>query len=139
MKKILLLVLVCTLGFAYNSKASSIYTVNDAAIETTLNLATPVVIQFSEAASMMLDPMAISASKSDKNVWVAVIFCYFLGGLGVHRVYLGSKGSMIFYYIITGCGIFGVVPIIDFITLLVHMKDISQYVGSNKYFMWSKK
>jgi TM2 domain-containing membrane protein YozV len=137
MKKFLLLMLFCTIGFAYSSKASSIYTVDDATIETTLSMATPVTLQLSDAASMFMDPMAISAAKSDKKFWVALIWCYFLGGVGAHRVYLGAKGAMIFYYIITGCGIFGIVPTIDFIMLIVDNKDISKYVGSNRYFMWA--
>jgi len=134
MKKTLLLVLVCMLGFAYNSKASSMYTVDDNAIETVLSLAKPAAIQLSDATGSFLNPSAPAAS--DKNVWIAVILDVVIGGLGVHRVYLGSTPAMIFYYIITGCGIFGLVPTIDFIVLLINNQDISKYVGSNKYFMW---
>ncbi len=135
MKKILLLALVCTLGFAYSSKASSIYQVNDNAIEAALNTATPVAVQADDAGSLF-SPMAIQAKGSDKNVWVACILDWLLGGIAVHRVYLGSTPAMIFYYLITGCGIFGIVPTIDLIVLLINNQDISKYVGNNKYFMW---
>jgi hypothetical protein len=135
MKKILLLVLVCTLGLAYNSKASSIYHVDDNAIEATLNVATPVVVQLTDLTTAM-SPFAVQAASSDKNVWIAVIIDFFLGGLAIHRVYLGSKPVMIVYYIITGCGIFGIVPLIDLIVLIINNQNISKYVGSNKYFMW---
>ncbi|GHN00886.1 hypothetical protein WSM22_23750 [Cytophagales bacterium WSM2-2] len=123
------------LGFAYSGKASSIYQVDDNAIETVLSAAKPVVAQFVTDASSALNPMFAPAASS-KNVWVAAVLCWFFGGIAVHRVYLGAKGAMIFYYIITGCGIFGLVPTIDFIVLLINNSDISKYVGSNKYFMW---
>lgn len=138
MKKILLLVLVCTLGFAYNSKASSIYTVDDAAIETTLNLATAVTVNLSADISSIMSPMPALTAKGGKQFWVALIWCYVLGGVGAHRVYLGSKGAMIFYYIITGCGIFGVVPLIDFIQIIINRNDLGKF-DNNKYFMWSGK
>jgi TM2 domain-containing membrane protein YozV len=137
MKKILLLALVCTLGFAYSSKASSIYQVNDNAIEAVLSTATPVAVQADDAGSLsLLSPMAIQAKGSDKNAWIAAIIDILIGGIGIHRVYLGSKPVMIFYYIITGCGIFGIVPLIDLIVLVINNEDISKYVGNNKYFMW---
>src|SRR5437879_7885735 len=100
MKKILLLALVCTLGFAYSSKASSIYQVNDNAIEAALSTATPVALQVVSDAASLLSPMAIQAKGSDKNVWIAVILELIAGGIAVHRVYLGSKPVMIFYYLI---------------------------------------
>ena len=80
MKKILLLVLVCTLGFAYNSKASSIYTVDDAAIETTLNMATVVTLNLSSEMPSILNPMSTLASKSDKSFVTALLLGIFLGG-----------------------------------------------------------
>jgi TM2 domain-containing membrane protein YozV len=138
MKKILLLVLVCTLGFAYNSKASSIYTVDDAAIETTLNLATAVTLNLSSEMPSILNPMSTLASKSDKNFVTALVLGIFLGGLAIHRIYLGSKPVMIFYYIITGCGIFGVVPLIDWINIIISKNDLGKF-DNNKYFMWSGK
>ncbi|MBS1682020.1 MAG: TM2 domain-containing protein [Bacteroidetes bacterium] len=133
MKKILLLALFCTVGFAYSSKASSIYQVDDAAIEAAFNLATPVVAQLSDVASIA-NPFAVQSS--DKNAWIAVILDFFLGGIAIHRVYLGTKPIMILYYFITCGGIFGIVPLIDFIVLIIDNEDIGKYVGSNKFFMW---
>ncbi len=135
MKKILLLVLVCTLGFAYNSKASSIYQVDDAAIEATLNMATPSAITLSDAAALM-NPFSVQASSSDKNAWIAVILDLIVGGIAIHRVYLGGTPMLIVYYLITCGGIFGIVPLVDLVVLIINNNDISKYVGSNKFFMW---
>ncbi len=51
-----------------------------------------------------------------KNKWVALLLCFFLGFLGAHKFYEGKVGMGILY-IFTG-GLFGIGVIIDFITLL---------------------
>ncbi|MHA1345352.1 MAG: NINE protein [Candidatus Heimdallarchaeaceae archaeon] len=48
---------------------------------------------------------------------VAFLLCFFFGGLGVHRFYVGKIGSGIFY-LLTG-GIFGIGILVDFILILV--------------------
>lgn len=51
-----------------------------------------------------------------RNKWVAVLLCFFLGGLGAHKFYEGKTGMGILYLFTLGlCGI-GV--LIDFISLL---------------------
>ena len=60
--------------------------------------------------------VAAGALKKEKNKWVAVLLCFFLGYLGAHRFYEGKIGSGILYLFTLGlCGI-GV--LIDFIILL---------------------
>lgn len=57
-----------------------------------------------------------AALKKPKNKWVAVLLCFFIGGLGAHKFYEGKIGMGILYLFTLGlCGI-GV--IIDFIVLL---------------------
>lgn len=51
-----------------------------------------------------------------KNKWVAVLLCFFLGGLGIRRFYEGKIGTGILW-LISG-GLFGIGWLVDFIILL---------------------
>lgn len=134
MKKIILLSLVCFMFVSYQSKAS-IYEVDDAAIETLFESSETVLSGISNATNLLL-PMKTDAVMAEKNVWIAVVLDFFLGGLAIHRVYLGGTPVLILGYLITFGGIFGLVPLIDFVVLIIESGDISKYVGSNKFFMW---
>ncbi len=57
------------------------------------------------------------AGKSDKNKITALLLCIFLGGLGVHRFYVGKIGTGI-VWLLTG-GVFGIGWIIDIIMIAV--------------------
>ena len=66
-------------------------------------------------------PKAKTTKKSkpkgiEKNKWVAVLLCWFLGGFGGHKFYEGKTGMGVLY-IFTG-GLFGIGVLIDFFTLL---------------------
>lgn len=54
-------------------------------------------------------------STSDKKKTTALLLCIFLGGLGIHRFYVGKIGTGIIY-LLTG-GIFGIGWIIDIIKI----------------------
>ena len=62
--------------------------------------------------------MAVAGGASSRSRTVALLLCFFLGGLGVHRFYVGKIGTGILT-IVTICGFFGIWPLIDFIMLLV--------------------
>jgi TM2 domain-containing membrane protein YozV len=69
------------------------------------------------------------ATKANTN-WGAVVLCFFLGWLGIHRVVMGGSGLLILGYILTAGGIFGLLPLIDFIRLIIdsdHYKDNSRF------------
>lgn len=57
-----------------------------------------------------------AGSGKPKNKWVAVLLCFFLGGLGIHRFYEGKIGTGILW-LISG-GLFGIGWLVDFIILL---------------------
>jgi hypothetical protein len=137
MKKIILLsVLSFVFVFvSYQSKASSIYKVDDVAIETLFAGSQTILTGISTASSLLM-PMTTDAVMAEKNVWIAVVLDFFLGGIAIHRVYLGGTPVLILGYLFTFGGIFGLVPLIDFVVLIVESGDISKYVGSNKFFMW---
>jgi TM2 domain-containing membrane protein YozV len=75
-------------------------------------------------------------SGGDKSFVAALLLNFFLGGLGIHRLYLGTATWTWVGYILTCGGIFGVVPLVDFIVLIVHNEDISAYEDNTKFFMW---
>ena len=55
-------------------------------------------------------------SASPKSRLVATLLCFFLGGLGIHRFYVGKVGTGILS-IFTG-GLFGIGALVDFIMIL---------------------
>ena len=57
------------------------------------------------------------SEKSEKSGVVALLLCFFLGVLGVHRFYVGKVGTGVLWLFTGGC--FGVGVFIDFILILV--------------------
>lgn len=83
------------------------------------------------------DKQAQFRAGGDKNFATALLLNFFLGGLGIHRAYLGTKTMTWVGYILTCGGIFGIVPLVDFITLIINNNDISPYVDNPRFFMWA--
>lgn len=54
--------------------------------------------------------------KSEKSRLVALLLCIFLGGLGIHRFYVGKVGTGIIW--ILTLGVFGIGSLVDFIMIL---------------------
>lgn len=65
----------------------------------------------------------------------AIILGIALGHFGVHRIYLGTKAIVPVAYSITLGGGFGILPLVDVITL-ISTKDISKYENNDKIIMW---
>ena len=55
--------------------------------------------------------------QSDKNWLATLLLCLFLGGIGVHRFYVGKVGTGILQLItLGGCGIWTLIDLIMIIT-----------------------
>lgn len=69
-------------------------------------------------------------NKTSGRSWIAaIIFCFFLGGLGIHRFYVGKIGTGVLY--LFTFGLFGIGVIVDFIMLVCdNFKDIDNNVIS---------
>lgn len=137
MKKIIVLSLILSLTAlcSYNAKASG-YTADDKLIDQMFTNANETInVSFTDLSLTGTTGTALAGSS--KNAGVALVLDFFLGGLGVHRFYLGTEVMTGIGYILTCGGIFGIVPLVDFIVLIINMDDISKYVNNPKFFMWN--
>lgn len=70
-----------------------------------------------------------------KVIASALAFPFPFGMLGVHRIYLGTQPYIPLVYVGTLGGCAGIIPMIDFCTL-VSNKDISRFQANSRIFMW---
>ena len=135
MKK-LLFSLIAILAIAVSANAAN-YTVDDDAIDALIEASAEVSpLELMPAAAV---PAAASLSSSNSNPVAAFLLCTFLGGFGVHRHYMGTRPWMWAIYTFTFGGIFGVIPLVDWVMLIVGIvdDDISEYCGNTKFIMWA--
>ena len=87
---------------------------------------------------MMANSSSNSAYISYPNPWAAFAICWVVGHFGIHRRYLGTKSSMWAIYTFTCGGIFGIVPMVDWVVLLIGAanNNIRPYVNNKNFFMW---
>lgn len=128
--------LIAILAITVSANAAN-YTVDDDAIDALIEASAEV-----SPLSLMPEapmPAAASFSSGSKSPIASFLLCTFLGGFGVHRHYMGTRPWMWAIYTFTFGGIFGVIPLIDWVMLIVGIvdDDISQYCGNTKFIMWS--
>lgn len=129
MKKLFVVMILSVVAFAGN--AAGKYTINDTQVETLMENAIEVNLDLNAESIMS------TTQSGDKNVWVAVALDFFLGGLGIHRVYLGTPPGIIAGYFFTCGGIFGILPLVDLIVLVINNEDISAYVNKKGLIMFN--
>lgn len=133
MKK-LLITLFAVFAIGATASAAS-YKLDDASIDQVIENATEV-----SALDMMADMSATATLQaSGKSDAIALVLDFFLGGFGIHRHYMGTRPFMWAIYTFTIGGIFGIVPFVDFIVMVVGLIEdgsLSQYYGNTSFFMW---
>ncbi len=139
MKKLLLVIVLFASVLCVKQANASSYSVNEQAIDQLFvnavetSMTSVNTTDFSSLATNV--PTTVMAQQKDAIVAIALDF--FLGGLGIHRFYLGTETMTGIGYILTCGGIFGIVPLVDFVVLIIDNKDISKYVNNPKFFMWN--
>lgn len=140
MKKVFTLILFVAAVFSFSQANAAKYSVDEQAIDQLFSSATETSMisinagNFSAVSSAVSSPLMANAA--EKDAVVAIVLDFFLGGLGIHRFYLGTETLTGLAYIFTCGGIFGVVPLIDFVVLIINNEDISPYIDNPKFFMW---
>ncbi|MCL2027596.1 MAG: TM2 domain-containing protein [Bacteroidales bacterium] len=135
MKKIL--ILATLLAFTCNVSFASMYKMDNDAVDAIFADAVEMT-SVSSATSSLLGGLGANAEFNNPNPWAAWAICWVVGPLGIHRHYLGTKGNMWAIYTFTCCGIFGIVPMVDFWVLFIAAikDDISKYTNNDSFFMW---
>ena len=145
MKKLLFVfvtMFICSfMSFAEDNQ----YLIDNDAIENVFSQATEISLQdinlFTQENMSLMSGVkgGVSMARSSSvNPWVAFAICTIIGDFGIHRHYLGTSKAMWAYYTFTCCGIFGIVPFVDWIVLLVGalQDDIKGYEDNENFFMW---
>lgn len=140
MKKLFTLLVVALFFTIARANASTFeYSVDDTAIEavfeTSVQISSVQLLQSLQSSGITSETQV----QADPQPAIAFVLSWFLGYLGVHRVYLGGSAVLIPAYILTCGGIFGIVWAIDTVVLLIGLAndDISKYVDNDKFFMWA--
>ncbi len=144
MKKALILSLICFCSFCSFAATNNSYTVDDQKVEqlftNSLDASLSLLSEKNNGltANGQLDfGNAAQFRSSDRSFVAAILLNFFLGWFGIHRLYLGTATMTWIGYILTCGGIFGLVPFVDFIVLIVHSDDISPYEDNSAFFMWA--
>lgn len=146
MKKLVLfcLLIVAALTTRAADISAEAYVIDDQQVEQLLAKSEDVSLAAVTTSLLQSQQMTASLTgtarvKAGKEFVPALLLNLFLGGLGIHRLYLGTKPLTWIGYILTCGGIFGVVPLVDLIVLIVNSNDISPYVDNTKFFMWANQ
>jgi TM2 domain-containing membrane protein YozV len=123
--------------FTFSNVEASNYQINNAKVDVLFEKAsTTIMMNLSEMSSDMMTTTTLNSTVKAKDPLLAIVLDFFLGGLGVHRFYLGTKVMTGIGYILTCGGFFGIMPLVDLIVLAINYDDISQFVDNPKFFMW---
>lgn len=136
MKKIILSMIAM---FAITAVASAAeYTINDADVDALIeNCVEASTIALNVENNAVIPAAAFGSGSPDAAV--TLVLTYFLGWLGIHRHYLGTRPFMWLIYLVTFGGIFVIVPLIDFIfeiVAIVEGSGVGQFAGNTSFFMW---
>ena len=124
-------------GNGFKLDDSKVNAMFSSAVETSVSI-----MDMSELNHAFVSPSAPLGDNTTKVLIAWIVDWTGLGAFGIHRYVLGTKGSMWVIYTFTVCGIFGIVPFVDWWVLLIDglIKDHgNKYIDNPKFFMWTGK
>lgn len=130
----LIVFMVFTYGCLFASAAPSV-TFPVSLTDTIVSGTTHFKINTEAGTGMLFKKM--DEEKRKKLVSALFAFPFPFGFMGAHRVMLGCKPWVPVVYVATLGGCFGLIPLIDFFTI-VFTKDLKQYENNPHVFMWLK-
>ena len=108
------------------------YAVDEASIDA---LFTEAVMEAPAAPAAVLP--AVGGDPQITNVIALVIDMTGLGGLGIHRLILGTKPINCLWYFLTFGGIFGIIPLVDWIMILIDLLNgTASWLDNPAFIMW---
>ena len=108
------------------------YSVDEASVDA---LFTEAVMEAPAAPAAALP--AIGGDPQITNIFALVVDIVGLGFLGIHRLILGTQPINCLWYILTVGGIFGIIPLIDWVMILIDLINGSaSYLDNPAFFMW---
>jgi TM2 domain-containing membrane protein YozV len=139
MKKFLLFTMLISLVLFSQNVLASGYHINENEIDNLFENATESSMFSMDALTANSTSMALENVVDGKDPVIAIVLDVLLGGLGVHRFYLGTETISGLAYFLTCGGFGGIVPLIDLIVLIIDIDDISPYVNNPYFFMWKER
>lgn len=129
MKKILV-ILFALAAFSFAASANS-YSVDDASIDalfTEAQMAAPA------TAAPVVSPQM---DDQTRNIVAIVLDSVGLGVFGIHRLILGTEPINCLWYFLTFGGIFGIIPIVDWVVILIDLiNGTASYIDNPAFIMW---
>jgi len=136
-KRLIKVYLLIFFTIVFSSVRAENYQIDDKALDQVFSKAQTISITDLGAATLPgFSDINSPAFSNEKDPLIALLLDLFLGGLGIHRFYLGTEPITGIAYILTCGGIFGIVPLVDLVVLAVNFHDISPYIDNPKFFMW---
>lgn len=137
MKRLLQIFVIALFTLVFSTARAGSYQIDDKTLDQIFASAQTVSIsELGDTFMPGVSDMNSPAFAQDKDPLVAILLDLFLGGIGIHRFYLGTEPLTGIAYFLTCGGIFGIVPLIDLVVLAINYDDISPYIDNPKFFMW---
>ena len=130
MKKVFAAI-VAVFAFVAVANATN-YTVDEASIDALFTEAT---LEASSASAAM--STSVGGDPMITNVVALVVDWIGLGAIGIHRLILGTKPINCLWYFLTFGGIFGLIPLVDGVLLIIDLiQGSASYLDNPAFIMW---